>query len=74
MTQDSQPTATGGCDLEQLADRVPLLGRERPMLAGDTSLNGSFDATEVGWLAKYASDYDGPAKLIIRFPGVSAYV
>lgn len=32
------------------------------MLAGDTGLNGSFDATEVGWLAQYASDYDGPGK------------
>jgi hypothetical protein len=30
------------------------------MLAGDTGLNGSFDATEVGWLAPYALDYDGP--------------
>ena len=32
------------------------------MLAGDTGLNGSFDATEVGWLAQYASDHDGPGK------------
>ena len=32
------------------------------MLAGDTGLDGSFDATEVGWLAHYASDYDGPGK------------
>jgi hypothetical protein len=32
------------------------------MLAGDTGLNGSFDATEAGWLAQYASDYDGPGK------------
>ena len=46
----------------ELADGVLLLGRERPMLAGDTGLHGSFDATEVGWLAQYASDYGGPRK------------
>ena len=32
------------------------------MLAGDTGLDGSFDATEVGWLAQSASEYDGPGK------------
>ena len=30
------------------------------MLAGDTGLNGSFDATVMGWLTQYASDYNGP--------------
>ena len=46
------------------------------MLAGDTGLNGSFDATEVGWLAQYASDYDGPGirSLIGRMRVVSLSV
>jgi hypothetical protein len=30
------------------------------MLAESTGLNGSFDATEVGGVAQYASDYHGP--------------
>ena len=58
----SQLARTGGCDLPQLADRVLLLGCGRPMLAGDTGLNGSFDATEVGGVAQYASGYHGPGK------------
>jgi hypothetical protein len=32
------------------------------MLAGDTGLNGSFEATEVRGVAQYASDYHGPGK------------
>lgn len=44
----------------ELADRVPLLGWGRPMLAGDTGSNGLLDATEVGEVAQYASDYHGP--------------
>ena len=41
------------------------------MLAGDTGLNGSIDATEVGWLAQYASVHDGPGKgSILETPSI----
>lgn len=53
----------------ELADRVLWHEWGRPMLPGDTGLNSSFDATEVGWLAQFASDYDGPGKG--SFSGVS---
>ncbi len=60
---DGSPFAPpGGCDLMELADRVLVLRRGRPALTGCTGLNGSFDAAEVGWLAQYASDCDGPVK------------
>ncbi len=59
--QGSQLARTGGCDQPQLAHRVLLRLWGRPMLPGDTGLNSSFDATELGWLAQFASDYDGPA-------------